>query len=141
MKNFLLALDPNDPTKWTTDGLPRIDVLQKQFGPTVTREAVNIAVPGLTRSTATQVVPVSTVYVTLNEVDVALEKVDEQLSHLQKERKKLLDSRDRILLAQPLAKWDDPILASSRHALAERLARTPEQRLFANARRSRRNGV
>lgn len=46
----LKALDPQDDTHWTADGLPRVDVVEGLVGEPVTRQSITDAVAGFTRS-------------------------------------------------------------------------------------------
>lgn len=50
----LKKLKVENDDHWTTEGLPRLDVLSKALGREVTREELNAAVPGFSRVTAAE---------------------------------------------------------------------------------------
>lgn len=53
IKAALLALDVTNDNHWTNDGAPRIDSLKIAVGnPSLTREDLNVALPGFSRATA-----------------------------------------------------------------------------------------
>lgn len=51
VKAYLAKLDPSDNGHWTSQGLPRMDVLVS-FGLTIDRRELNELVPGFSRATA-----------------------------------------------------------------------------------------
>jgi hypothetical protein len=50
IKAALTALDPKNDAHWTTDGLPRLDVMKELLGENVTREALSSVAKGFTRT-------------------------------------------------------------------------------------------
>lgn len=74
IKQALLALDKENDVNWTTDGLPRLDVVKQTTGDTtLTRDKLTIAFPGFNRETEVAVNVVTAPKVT-TEKDVVPEQ-------------------------------------------------------------------
>lgn len=52
LKQALANLDTSDESHWTSDGLPRVDVVSTMIGVDVTRKQITDCAPGLTRTSA-----------------------------------------------------------------------------------------
>lgn len=52
----LLQLDPNNDAHWTSDDMPRLDVVKEILGSSASREEVTNAAPGFSRGTAAEYV-------------------------------------------------------------------------------------
>lgn len=86
------ALDPNDSTLWTSDGLPKLDKLSLAMGSNVTRSEVNTVAFGLTKdNVATWVAPADNQPEVAQEPAVVID-VDQQNATLRDEVKVLSDS-------------------------------------------------
>ena len=145
MKQFLLSLDPADQTNWTSDGRPRVDVVQKRFGAGTTREDINAALPGWCQEVAAQrkvgdvpcISPeLCTTAATIPSLSAEIDSLKQDIDAIQIKIDGLIRRRDSLIIDEQINTVpSNSLMDAAKHALAARLSRTVEERKAANIRR------